>query len=122
MRRWPSGRRQQSPKLPEFISHVSSNLSLRARSINLRESFNGRKAVSKTVNEGSIPSSRAIRIIRGLAQCLLFECVPCGSSSTVKRYFPKVKAMGSSPVYRSNNVQDLRTNVKAAASPAPEMV
>ena len=25
----------------------------------LRESFNGRKAVSKTVNEGSIPSSRA---------------------------------------------------------------
>ncbi len=28
---------------------------------NLRESFNGRKAVSKTVNEGSIPSSRAIR-------------------------------------------------------------
>ena len=26
---------------------------------NLRESFNGRKAVSKTVNEGSIPSSRA---------------------------------------------------------------
>ena len=59
-------------------SHVSSNLSLRA--INLRESFNGRKAVSKTVNEGSIPSSRA------------------------------------------NNVQDLRTNVKAAASPAPEMV
>ena len=28
---------------------------------NLRESFNGRKAVSKTVNEGSIPSSRAKR-------------------------------------------------------------
>ena len=28
----------------------------------LRESFNGRKAVSKTVNEGSIPSSRANKI------------------------------------------------------------
>ena len=105
MRRWPSGRRQQSPKLPEFISHVSSNLSLRA--INLRESFNGRKAVSKTVNEGSIPSSRAIRIIRGLAQCLLFECAPCGSSSMVERYLPKVKAAGSSPVYRSKHFTGL---------------
>lgn len=90
MRRWPSGRRQQSPKLPEFISHVSSNLSLRA--INLRESFNGRKAVSKTVNEGSIPSSRAKKR-NDIMKKIVNYCKACYEELVYKTTWPTRKQL-----------------------------
>lgn len=53
----------------------------------LRESFNGRKAVSKTVNEGSIPSSRA-RKKKKLMKKFINYCKACYDELAHKTTWP----------------------------------
>ena len=58
----------------------------------LRESFNGRKAVSKTVNEGSIPSSRAKKR-NDIMKKIVNYCKACYEELVYKTTWPTRKQL-----------------------------